>query len=314
MARRKPASKAQMIAATLDLLRAAGLAGAGINNIVAASGSLKGSVYHFFPGGKHELVAAALRQAEGVVGEGFRTIFSGDAAPSQKVQNLFKITAERFEATGFTTGCPAAAVTLDIDDASEDLRAITDAVFTTWQQIITSGLHNIPAAERIARLILATLEGALILSRAQASADPLAETGGLLAMTLRRAFFKIAEQSERPKATEHSAQPGTRTVMTKAGDPEIPAGFDTLFRTSPFLDTVGPFFYRRDPPGLVIGLRVANKIRRHPRPRRRRVCGVFRFRGEQCCGIPFRLLASCYDRSRRMMATRSSTPTHRTKR
>src|SRR6202035_3230925 len=104
----------------------------------------------------------------------------------------FKITAERMESTAFTKGCPVAAVTLDIDDSSEDLRAIGDAVFATWRQIIASGLHDIPAAERnkVAQLILATLEGALILARAQASADPLLETGELLAMTLSRALPK----------------------------------------------------------------------------------------------------------------------------
>jgi TetR/AcrR family transcriptional repressor of lmrAB and yxaGH operons len=188
MARGETASKAKIIAATLDLLRRAGLAGAGINNIVAVSGAPKGSVYHFFPGGKHELVAAALRQAEGVVGEGFRAIFSGDAALSQKVLALFQVTAERIEATGFTKGCPVAAVTLDIDDASEDLRPISDAVFATWRQIIASGLSDVPAAERnkVAQWILATLEGALILARAQTSADPLLETGELLALTLSR--------------------------------------------------------------------------------------------------------------------------------
>jgi TetR/AcrR family transcriptional repressor of lmrAB and yxaGH operons len=203
MARGKTASKAKIIAATLDLLRAAGLAGAGINNIVAVSGAPKGSVYHFFPGGKHELVAAALRQAEGVVGDAFRTIFSGDAALPQKVLALFKITADRIEATGFAKGCPVAAVTLDIDDASEDLRAISDAVFTTWRQIIASGLSEVPAAERnnVAQLILATLEGALILARAQMSADPLVETGELLAMALSRAFPNLQSNQDKQVRT-----------------------------------------------------------------------------------------------------------------
>jgi TetR/AcrR family transcriptional repressor of lmrAB and yxaGH operons len=209
MARGETASKAKIIAATLDLLRRAGLAGAGINNIVAVSGAPKGSVYHFFPGGKHELVAAALRQAEGAVGEGFRTIFSGDAALPQKVLALFQATAERIEATGFTRGCPVAAVTLDIDDLSENLRAIGNAVFATWRQIIASGLHDIPAAERnkVAQLILATLEGALILARAQASTDPLLETGGLLAMTLSRTFPKSpSDQNTRKRASTRRSQ------------------------------------------------------------------------------------------------------------
>ena len=40
---------------------------------------------------------------------------------------------------------------------------------------------------------------------------------------------------------------------------EIPVGFEPLFRTSPFSEMLGPFFYRRTERGLVIGLSVADK-------------------------------------------------------
>jgi TetR/AcrR family transcriptional repressor of lmrAB and yxaGH operons len=201
MAKGETNSKARMIVATLDLLRASGLSGAGINNIVAVSGTPKGSIYHFFPAGKHELVAAALRQAEMVVGESFKAIFSGDGPLQRKVRTLFELTAERIEATAFTKGCPVAAVTLDIDDTSEDLRGICDAVFARWRQIIASGLNDIPSAERrnVAQLILATLEGSLVLARAQAAPGPLVETGALLAMALDRAFPKSQTKRKTPK-------------------------------------------------------------------------------------------------------------------
>jgi len=40
-------------------------------------------------------------------------------------------------------------------------------------------------------------------------------------------------------------------------DPNPPEGFEPLFRTSPFLETVGPFFHRRAVDGsFIIGLRV----------------------------------------------------------
>ena len=42
--------------------------------------------------------------------------------------------------------------------------------------------------------------------------------------------------------------------------PRPPAGFEPLFRTSPFLDTVGPLFYRKEPDGgFVVGLRILPK-------------------------------------------------------
>jgi acyl-coenzyme A thioesterase 13 len=43
-------------------------------------------------------------------------------------------------------------------------------------------------------------------------------------------------------------------------EPNPPPGFEPLFRTSPFLETTGPFFYRKEPNGgFVIGLRILPK-------------------------------------------------------
>src|SRR5262245_58656308 len=40
---------------------------------------------------------------------------------------------------------------------------------------------------------------------------------------------------------------------------DIPAGFEPLFRSSPFLETIGPLFSRGKGADLVIGLRAAEK-------------------------------------------------------
>jgi len=189
-----------MILATLDLLRGSGLAGAGINPIVEASGAPKGSVYHFFPAGKHQLVTAALKEAERAVGQGFRSIFDHSAPLSEKVRALFSATGTRLEESQFTRGCPVAAVTLDIDEESEELRTVCRDVFATWCEIIAAGLDDVPATQRrdVAQLILAALEGALILARAQATKDPLLQTGDLLASTLTSTFARKRNARGRP--------------------------------------------------------------------------------------------------------------------
>jgi TetR/AcrR family transcriptional repressor of lmrAB and yxaGH operons len=203
-----------MILATLDLLRGSGLAGAGINPIVDASGAPKGSVYHFFPAGKHQLVTAALKEAERAVGEGFRAIFGQSAPLSQKVRTLFTATGTRIEATEFTKGCPVAAVTLDIDDESEELRTVCRGVFATWCEIIAAGLDEVPAAQRheVAQLILAALEGALILARARVSKDPLLQTGALLANIVASAFARKGDGAGPPSRTRaRSDRRGSRS-------------------------------------------------------------------------------------------------------
>jgi len=40
---------------------------------------------------------------------------------------------------------------------------------------------------------------------------------------------------------------------------DAPDGFAPLFRTSPFLDVLGPFYHRRDGRALILGVRIAEK-------------------------------------------------------
>jgi acyl-coenzyme A thioesterase 13 len=40
---------------------------------------------------------------------------------------------------------------------------------------------------------------------------------------------------------------------------EIPEGFEPLFRTSPFLDTTGPYYSKMDGKNLIVGMRILDK-------------------------------------------------------
>jgi TetR/AcrR family transcriptional repressor of lmrAB and yxaGH operons len=183
-------TKDRLVVATLDLLRQSGLSGAGINNVVDASGAPKGSVYHYFPGGKNDLVANALTESGRQVGDGLRKIFGTSARLAAKVRDLFSATASTLESNGFTKSCPVGAVTLDLVGESENLRHVCGAIFDMWRDIVAEGLSEVPHATRreVAELILATLEGAMILARARASKDPLLCAGGWLADALQSRF------------------------------------------------------------------------------------------------------------------------------
>jgi hypothetical protein len=102
------------------------------------------------------------------------------------VQTLFSTTAAGIKANGFTKGCPVAGVTLDLDDEFAGLREICRSIFDRWVDLIAQGLDGVPDRDRhaVAQLILATLEGGLILSRGQTSTDPLLRSGAALAQLL----------------------------------------------------------------------------------------------------------------------------------
>lgn len=182
--------RAKLVGATLDLLRRGGLSGAGINQVIDASQAPKGSVYHYFPGGKQQLVIEALRAAERGVGESFAAVF-GDTAPvAAKVRTLFTKTAAGLEANEYAKGCPVAAVTLDLDRHSRALGDVCGDVFDGWADVIAQGLRDVPPDERraVAQLILATLEGGLVLARAHAATTPLVDGGEALAAALEARF------------------------------------------------------------------------------------------------------------------------------
>lgn len=191
-----PASKTRIVGATLDLLQRSGLSGVGIKQVAAASASSQSSVSKLFPGGKIELATVALEEAERGIGQWFRKVFHQRKSIAGKVELLFSDAAKNVEASEFMKGCPVAAVTLDLDRDSERLRDVCRTIFMSWQDIIASGLNEVPKAKRgeVAELILAALEGALILARTEATKEPLLRAGRALGNVLARKFQAAASR------------------------------------------------------------------------------------------------------------------------
>ena len=170
-------SRAAFIEATAALLRRQGYHGTGVNEIVARSGAPKGSLYFHFPGGKEELAVAAMAHS----GEQLRHAISGILAPEialgEALGRLIDSLAFGLERSGYENGCPIATATLETAPGSEPVRTAADAVFTSWIQVLAerfaaSGLDR-EASSRRATLVLAAIEGALILARARREVGPL---------------------------------------------------------------------------------------------------------------------------------------------
>ena len=83
----------RMVEAALAGLQASGLAGAGINQVVAASGAPKGSLYHYFPGGKSQLVREALVRFGDRRIAALERVFSRDEPADQKVRRALDLEA-----------------------------------------------------------------------------------------------------------------------------------------------------------------------------------------------------------------------------
>ena len=105
-----------MLDAAEALLRERGLAGAGIQQVVAQSGAPIGSVYHFFPGGKTQLVAEALRAHSEKARALFQQILGYKAEPlPERFRTLCRTAAAGFDRAGANRSCAIGTVTLDLD-------------------------------------------------------------------------------------------------------------------------------------------------------------------------------------------------------
>jgi TetR/AcrR family transcriptional repressor of lmrAB and yxaGH operons len=176
-------TREKLIEAAITLMRRSGLSGAGINEIVRESGAPKGSVYHFFPEGKQQIVEEGLTQYSERVVAFIDSALSSKRNPGEKVKALFNAFAERIEVGEFRHSCPVGTVCLDLDSNLEGLRFVVAAAFDQYLKAIEAHFRfgDRRRAKSFAGLLLTAIEGAYIRGRADASSKPFREAGAWLA-------------------------------------------------------------------------------------------------------------------------------------
>lgn len=177
----------RMVDAAIAGMRTCGLAGAGINQVIAASGAPKGSLYHYFPRGKLELAREALERFGEQRQQELQAALAGDTAPDQKVRRLFARAAKGLAMEDFRHGCAVAGVALDLDADSATLAPVCAGLLESWAQTIAALFDPLPPARRraLARFVMAAFEGALVQARAARSTQPMLEAGELAAALVR---------------------------------------------------------------------------------------------------------------------------------
>src|SRR5579875_3329489 len=176
-------TRARILYATAELFRRQGYTGTGLKQIVAEARAPFGSLYHHFPGGKEQLALEVIR----VGGTFFQSLVSAvyDAQPSAEasVRAVFAGAAETLEATDFEDACPIATIALDVASTSDALRQATAAVFEQWTTSLTARLGE----REQALAVLAALECAFVLCRAQRTTAPMHAAGEMAAAFVSRA-------------------------------------------------------------------------------------------------------------------------------
>jgi TetR/AcrR family transcriptional regulator, lmrAB and yxaGH operons repressor len=177
-----------MVRTAAHLLRRQGYAATGWRQVVAVSATPWGSQAHHFPGGKEQLAAEAVALA-GARYERLLRVALADAHPADAVAIWAEFAAAELESSGWADGCPVATVALETAHTSDVLAAACGAALASWcaaltESILERGIAQ-SEADGLATLILAGIEGALLLARASRDAKPLRVVGYELELVLR---------------------------------------------------------------------------------------------------------------------------------
>ena len=161
--------------AVLLSIREHGYAGTSMQDLLRETGVSSSSMYHFFPGGKEELVASAVRRSGAWATRRIRRVLE-EHEPAEAIAQIFDWSATEMVGNDFALGCP---IGVPATEAPADSTAIREAVAETFEAWATeyaaalqkSGLDD-KQATILGRFIVTAYEGSVTLARATRSTEP----------------------------------------------------------------------------------------------------------------------------------------------
>jgi AcrR family transcriptional regulator len=172
---RQPA-RSRVVHSAGVLVRERGVHGVGLREIVTHSGGPRGSLQRWFPGGKAQLVSEALDVAGAELSAQVESKLLEARTLPDAIDAVIAPWRELLLEGDFTLGCPIAATVVDAS-ANDQLREKARTLLAQWhdsvRDVLISFGNDKAAADDHASVLLAAIEGALILARAQQSTKPL---------------------------------------------------------------------------------------------------------------------------------------------
>jgi TetR/AcrR family transcriptional repressor of lmrAB and yxaGH operons len=190
-------TRTRMLEATARLLRQRGYHGTSLNDILAASGAPRGSLYFHFPGGKDQLVIEVTRASVREVAQKLHDTLSAEKSPAVAVRRIVESTAEMLAQSDYARSCPVAPVVLDATTDIPELVALCREAFEEWIGLLRKSFINagIPEqrAHSLALLVEASIEGMMVIARACRDYRPMLAVADELAALLEAAVPQTAD-------------------------------------------------------------------------------------------------------------------------
>jgi AcrR family transcriptional regulator len=179
-------TRQRIVAAAATIFNQHGFAGSSMQEVMEVTGLEKGGLYRHFAS-KEELAAEAFQFALGQVVK----VRTGDLGHISGSVEKLRYVVERFVETpsAIRGGCPLMNTAIDADDGNRVLRELACKGIRDWKsrlaKVVEEGLtrgeiQKGTQPRRIANTMIATLEGALMISRLEGSDEALKDARAAL--------------------------------------------------------------------------------------------------------------------------------------
>jgi AcrR family transcriptional regulator len=189
---RGAATRQRIVEAAASLIRERGVADTGLDDIGAATATSKSQMFHYFPGGKTDLLlAVAVYEAEQVIVD--QQPYLGDLTSWRKWQAWRRRVIQKYDAQ--RDRCPLTALTSHMGKATPATRQIVSDLYDTWSQYLAAGIHALKDSGEIdastdvdatAIAVLAAIQGGVLMMQATDSISYLQTALGEALEAIRR--------------------------------------------------------------------------------------------------------------------------------
>jgi AcrR family transcriptional regulator len=161
---RGAATRARIVEGAAALIREHGIADVAMDDIRAATSTSKSQLFHYFPRGRTELLAAVTQHEADRVLDDQRPAID-ELSTWESWQEWKALVVERYAAQG--RQCPLAVLTSELGKSSPEACDIVRVLMDRWQALLAAGVRalrpDLPDPDEVAGVILAAVQGGAVL-------------------------------------------------------------------------------------------------------------------------------------------------------
>ncbi|MCO5995565.1 TetR/AcrR family transcriptional regulator [Actinoallomurus rhizosphaericola] len=187
------ATRSRIIDAAAALIYERGLASVGINDVREVTSTSHGQIFHYFPGGRAEILRAVVeRQTRQALDDQRPELDALDSWESWQAWRSRLLAVH--SARGAAGGCPLGSLAAQMAESDPEAARLIDAGFDAWAAHFERGLDTMRAngdlepttdVPALARAILALVQGGFVLMQASRSIERLSQALDAALLVLR---------------------------------------------------------------------------------------------------------------------------------